>query len=64
MSEKHGPDEDCPACYECPGCGGGDGSEPRRPYLDRTRPGVVVLMCSDCRGAAILCPNYDPEMTP
>lgn len=58
----HGPDDDCPACYECPGCGGGDGSTPARWYLDRTtRPGAVLLMCSDCDGSGYLCPNYDPQ---
>lgn len=54
----HGPDEDCPACYECPGCGGGSGAIPARWYLDRhTHPGAVLLMCSDCHGSGYLCPN-------
>lgn len=58
-ADKHGPDDDCSECYECPGCGGGDGSDPRNPYLDTSRPGVVMLMCGDCRGAAYLCPNLE-----
>lgn len=60
---QHGPDEDCPSCYECPGCGGGDGSTPRNPVLDRSRPGVVILTCGDCNSSGYLCPNYDPAMT-
>lgn len=60
-SEAHGPDEDCPQCYECPGCGGGDGSTPRNPVLDRSRPGVVLLTCGDCNSSGYLCPNLAKE---
>jgi hypothetical protein len=56
----HGPDEECAACYECPGCGGADGSTPKRSYL-RTMPGVIHLICADCNGDGVLCPNYDPR---
>lgn len=61
MSARHGPDEECPACYECPGCSGASGSWPERSYL-RVEPGVTKLICSDCNGDGVLCPNYDPAM--
>ena len=61
MAEMHGPDEDCDACYECPGCGGGDGSTPKRARIEE-RPGIVMLVCDDCNGAGVLCPWYDPDL--
>jgi hypothetical protein len=54
----HGPDDDCPACYECPGCGGGGGATPVNWRLDRTTyPGAVMLICTDCDGTGFTCPN-------
>ena len=57
---RHGPDAECAACYECPGCGGADGSTPKRAEI-RVSPGIARLICLDCEGAGVLCPNYDPE---
>jgi hypothetical protein len=53
----HGPDEECSACHDCPGCGGADGSTPKRSYLRHDR-GAVLLVCADCNGDGVGCPNF------
>jgi hypothetical protein len=53
----HGPDAECADCHECAGCGGADGSTPKRGEV-RVSQGVARMVCLDCEGAGVLCPNY------
>lgn len=59
----HGPDEDCPACRECPSCEGGSGVTPASYRLERSEafPGALVVVCTRCDGTGVTCINFVKE---
>jgi hypothetical protein len=54
----HGPEDECPACYDCPGC---IDVGPVNPVVVH-RPGYVAIVCGDCDGTGVTCPNFRSEL--
>lgn len=56
---KHGPDDECSQCQDCPECDG----NATYGHLVELAPGVLTLRCPTCGGAGVWCPNYDFDPT-